>query len=376
MKSTIAGVCLIALVCSTTTFAQDKKAKEKEDRGEHLRIIGRPVLVTKSGAELKTRKGVVWRSYLGEVFTVAEVEGDWFWIREKRGWLWKKHTIPLDTAVEHFSREIEKRPSAEAHHQRGIAYAAISDFSQAIADYSKTIEMKPQYAGAYVNRGNANRQLKQLDKALSDYNAALTLDEKNFVALNNRGLVYTTNREFDKAMADFDQALKLQKEYAEAYNNRGVVWREKGDYKKAIEDYSQAIKIYPDFWQAFGNRGFARKKLGQYDSSLADYSHAALLKPFESETLNNFAWILATCPDKQFRNSRTALTDAKKACELTKNKDWNCLDTLGAAYAENEKFKEAVEAAEMALKLAPNDKQAAIRDRIELYSKKKPYREK
>ena len=110
--------------------------------------------------------------------------------------------------------------------------------------------------------------------------------------------------------------------------------------------------------------------------SLADYSQAALLKPFEAETLNNFAWILATCPEKEFRNSRTALKDAKDACELTKNKDWNCLDTLGAAYAQNEKFPEAIAAAEKALKLAPKDKQDGIRDRIALYRDKKPYREK
>jgi tetratricopeptide (TPR) repeat protein len=101
-----------------------------------------------------------------------------------------------------------------------------------------------------------------------------------------------------------------------------------------------------------------------------------LLKPFEAETLNNFAWILATCPKKEFRNSQTALQDAKKACELTKNMDWNCLDTLGAAYAQNQKFKAAIAAAEKAVQLAPSDKQDAIRNRIALYKDKKPFREK
>jgi hypothetical protein len=62
----IVCVCLAAGTFSTATYSQDKQGKarspEKQDTGEHLRIIGRSVLVTKSGAELRTRKGVVWRS--------------------------------------------------------------------------------------------------------------------------------------------------------------------------------------------------------------------------------------------------------------------------------------------------------------------------
>ena len=386
----LTAICCAAFVFAMLqpAFAQDgkkdaakkkpsAKAKnsKKEDNGEHLRIIGRPVLVTKSGAELKTRKGVVWRAYLGEVFTVAEVKDDWYWIREKGGWLWKEQTIPLDLAVEHYSREITAKETAEAYHQRGIAYAAIQDYKNAIADYTKTIEMKPQYAGAYVNRGNAHRELKDAKKAMADYSAAITLDPKNFVALNNRGLIHTENRKFDNALADYNKALSLQKDYAEAFNNRGVVWREKGDYKKAIQDYTTAIKIYPKYWVAFGNRGFAAKKLGLYDKALADYSQAALLKPFEPKALNDFAWVLATCPDDKFRNGKSALKDAVKACELTKQADWNCLDTLGAAHAEIGDFDKAIRAAEKALKLAPKASKDAVRSRIELYADSKPYRE-
>ncbi|MDB4614450.1 tetratricopeptide repeat protein [bacterium] len=384
-RTLIPVLCFCCLLTPSLVMAQrdkagDKKAAKeteddkKEDNGQHLRMIGKPVLVTKAGAELKTRKGVVWKAYLGEVFTVAEVEGEWYWIREKGGWLWEKHTVPLDSAVERFSIEIERRPSAEAFHQRGIAYAAIEDYERSIEDYSKTIELKPQYAGAYVNRGNCYRAMKNQKKALSDFSAALTLDEKNFVAYNNRALVYTSMREFDKAMGDLDKAVSLSKEYAEAYNNRGVVWREKGDLKKALGDYSRALKIYPEFWEALRNIGFAHNKLGNYEAAVTAYSEAARLRPFEPVSLNNIAWMAATCPREEFRNARLALDDAKKACEYTKNKDWNSLDTLGAAYAENQMFDKAAEAAQRALKLAPKDQKADIKERIKLYENDKPFR--
>lgn len=378
-------VFLCGFVFSVSVLAQDEDRKEagkkgankkeakKDDNGEHLKLLGKPVLVTKAGAELKTRKGVVWKAYLGEVFTVAEVEGEWYWIREKGGWLWKKNTVPLDTSVALFSAEIAKKPTAEAFHQRGIAYSAMEDHQNAIKDFTKTIELKPQYAGAYVNRGNSKRALELDSEALSDYSTAITLDDKNFVAYNNRGLVETDMRQFDKAMADFDRAIALSREYAEAYNNRGVVWREKGDLKKAIANYNAAIKIYPAFAEAFGNRAFALNKLKQFDAALANYSHAVRLRPFDAKMLNDLAWMVATCPDKRFREPKLALKDARKACEITKNEDWNTLDTLGAAHALNENFDEAVKAAEAALKLAPSEKKNGIQQRISLYKKKKPF---
>jgi tetratricopeptide (TPR) repeat protein len=48
-------------------------------------------------------------------------------------------------------------------------------YDQAIADYTKAIELKPDYAQAYTNRGLENEKLGQRDKAIADYHQALSL---------------------------------------------------------------------------------------------------------------------------------------------------------------------------------------------------------
>ena len=338
-------------------------------------LVGRQILITKAGAEIRTRKGIVWKAYFGEVFSVALVKKDWYWIQEKGGWLWSKAAIPLDEAVEKYTADIEKEKTAENYHSRGMAYWRLKDHSRAILDFDETIKLKPQYAGAYINRGNAYRDLKNNRQALADFSTAVQLDAKSFIAYNNRGLVHTDMKNFNAAMTDFNQALQLNKDYAEAFNNRGVVWRELGQMNNAFADYTRALTLYPLFVEALVNRGYVLKKMGRYDNALGDYSKAALLSPFNPNTLNNHAWLLATCPDKRFRDGKKALVDAQKACELTKKGDWNCLDTLAASYAEVGEFDKAVETATAAVEKAPTEQKTGITQRIAMYQSKQAFRE-
>ena len=86
------------------------------------------------------------------------------------------------------------------------------------------------------------------------------------------------------------------------------------------------------------------------------------------------ALLLAACPDDCMRDGDKAVQHATKACELTNQSDWICLDTLAAAQAEAGDFGSAVESANKALKLAPEDSQQQVRERIEFYGDKVPYR--
>ena len=95
-------------------------------------------------------------------------------------------------------------------------------------------------------------------------------------------------------------------------------------------------------------------------------------------TCNNLAWIRATNPNPRFRDGVQALALARRAVELSRN-DVGTLDTLAAAYAEADRFAEAVQTARKALDLATrhNDRALAdaLRARIALYEAGKPFRQ-
>jgi serine/threonine-protein kinase len=91
---------------------------------------------------------------------------------------------------------------------------------------------------------------------------------------------------------------------------------------------------------------------------------------------NYRAWLWATCPEPEFRDGKKAVESATKACELSKWKERNDLDTLAASYAETGDFDQAVKWEEKAIALTPESEageKKARNERLALYRNGKPY---
>ena len=69
----------------------------------------------------------------------------------------------------------------------GLEKAKRGDLQGAIADWTKAIEMYPQYAYAYYNRGRARRELGDLQNAIADYTKAVEINPNYAWAFYNRG---------------------------------------------------------------------------------------------------------------------------------------------------------------------------------------------
>ena len=132
---------------------------------------------------------------------------------------------------------------------------------KAIADYSKALELSPDYASAFNNRGNAHSAKGDLDRALADYDRAIEIDGKDPFRWNNRGLIWKRKADFDRAIADFDQAIKIDPGYTAAYTNRGETYEAKGDRERAIADYNAALGVPAEVQQRRYAHNKARERL-------------------------------------------------------------------------------------------------------------------
>lgn len=95
-------------------------------------------------------------------------------------------------------------------------------------------------------------------------------------------------------------------------------------------------------------------------------------------SLGNVAWILATCPEAEYRDGNKALTLAQQL--LAGNaKDPSNLDNLAAAYAELGQFERAVDVQQQAIQALQGSSETAKADefnkRLESYRKNRPFRE-
>jgi tetratricopeptide (TPR) repeat protein len=282
-----------------------------------------------------------------------------------------------DKAIEDYSLAIQLDPNYYwAYRDRGIAHLAKKEYDTAIQDYNQAIALNPKYALAYSNRGVAYRSKKQYDTAMQDYNEAIALNPRFAQAYNNRALVWVDKKQYDKAITDFDHAIGLNPRYTLAYCNRGNAFKEMEEYDKAIADYSKSISLDRNYTTAYINRADVWRRRKQYARALPDYNKALQIDPKNAKVANQVAWILATCPQKQYRDGPTAVAWARKACEVTSWREPEYIDTLAAAYARIGNFSEAVKWERKALSFARYAKEqgAGPRRRLKLYEHKQAFR--
>src|SRR5262245_26279051 len=130
------------------------------------------------------------------------------------------------------------------------------------------IELQPQTvaptksssdAAAYLKRGEDSSGVRQYDSAIADYTKAIDLKPDYAEAYNDRGFAYYLKGDFERAISDYTRAIELRPDYPKAYNSRGVVYMQAGyGPAKSVPDFDRAIKLKPDFRYAYINRANAR----------------------------------------------------------------------------------------------------------------------
>ncbi|MDP6444175.1 MAG: tetratricopeptide repeat protein, partial [Pirellulaceae bacterium] len=179
-----------------------------------------------------------------------------------------KQAEELDAvALKDFSKAVEFDPKRwKAVHNRGVSYAMVGKYEEAIGDFTRTLELNPKYINGWFNRAEIRYEIGEYGKAIGDYDRAIELDPKDVGAYTSRGHSFFQLRRIEEAIRDYSKVLQLAPGNADAYVNRGDAYRARGQWDVAAADYRKAVAID-------NNSGRA------YQSA---------------------AWLMATCPDERF----------------------------------------------------------------------------
>ena len=125
----------------------------------------------------------------------------------------------------------------------------------------------------------------------------------------------------------------------------------------------------------YANRGDAYRAIRQWQKAADDFRQAIDLNSKFGRAYQSAAWLMATCPNPQFRNPELAVRAAERAIELDGSAAYIYLDTLAAALANSGQFKRAQQVQRRAIETAPAENVGPLKQRIQLYSMHKPYRQ-
>jgi Flp pilus assembly protein TadD len=245
--------------------------------------------------------------------------------------------------------------------------------------FGHAIEATTDNFVAYTCLGETLSDLGMKKEAMMFCAEAVRIAPYSPVAQYNFGMALLQNNKLDEALAHLDAAGRLAPHNSEIQYNLGLVLLLHDKPDEAANHFAAALVERPDFAEAHSRLAQALSQQHKSREAIFHYREALRIKPDFTDALNELAWILATAPDSGLRSGTEAIQLAKRACELTKNKQAAFLTTLSAAYAEAGRFSDAIATVQMAGKLAQTagQKKIAAQDGelLKLYQAEHPFRE-
>lgn len=264
--------------------------------------------------------------------------------------------------------------------EKGQFLASIDDYDAALALYTDLLA-KYDGPGLYFLRGALYAQQKNFRQALADANQALRRDANLLPALRLKGVIYLEMERYDDAVRTFTQLRDKSKDDAgklEAKTQIAYALSKQGKYKTASELLKKELEKQPDNVELLRSLADMELLFGHWGEADRLYKRLLELDPKDSGVLNNYSWLLATCPEDQYRDAARALEYGKQAAEATLYAAPHILSTLAAAYAEGGDFESARSWSQKAVELGEKENHESLdslKKELESYKENKPWRE-
>jgi tetratricopeptide (TPR) repeat protein len=243
--------------------------------------------------------------------------------------------------------------------------------------YEKLLEGDPGNARLHDAAAAIFLSLHQNQRAFAHLDAALRLDPELVSAHYNIATALLAMNQREAAIEHLRRAVALRPDFAAAHVNLGAALRQAKQYEESERELRRGLELVPR--SASGHTNLAGVLLAQQHvaDAIAEYRLALEISPDLLEPIASLAWVLATSPDAAVRKPAEAIQLAERGAALTDRRDVTVLDTLAAAYAAAGRYADAVTTERTALgiveKAGATSAAEAIRARLELYRKNRPY---
>lgn len=302
---------------------------------------------------------------------------------------------------------------------------AKGDYSGAVADLDKAVELSSNPSDLYAQRAAANLQNKNYKAAFDDYSKAIEADKNNASAYLNRARLRASMGDNKGAVQDAEAAKALYQEQgnkegatqaqnmSNLANGKGLQERSvrdgiaealfkdasnayvSGNYQESLNKFNELAQRQPDVPEVYYNRAIANAALGDKDAALRDYRRTIAMNPNlpdahigaasilmeqgkNGEAQKEIAAALSLNPNipaaykmrgtqsLQSGNPAKAVADFTRAIELD-DKDGASYFSRGLAYAQQGDFAKAREDFANANSLAAEQGNQALLDEVVKY---------
>ncbi len=168
---------------------------------------------------------------------------------QKRGFINLKVYKDYRAALSDYNAALEfsQNPAPEDYFRRGECYSQLQHYSQAEADFTRTINLKKDFQSAYFKRGEVRLlDLSKWNEAVEDLTVYLKKPQATAEmnkALLYRGFAYYLLDDYQAAIKDFNTALKTDPQNGRLYYLLGKTEFSLQDRVAACSHFAHAYKL-------------------------------------------------------------------------------------------------------------------------------------
>ena len=203
--------------------------------------------------------------------------------------------------------------NARRYFKTGEDFVEVGNYNDAIEQFTKAIDLEPDYADAYMARADACEKIGKLEEAAADYDRASTFLEKDKDVFYHSGRLYYLLNEYEKALEKTDISIKLKKTNDNAYRLKAKILIALERYEEALENCNTALTL-KETSENFFLRGIVNEKLGRFNPAEEDY-----LKAVGKDARNIDAYIALAELRLQLNKLPFALNHVNRAIQLDQN---------------------------------------------------------
>ena len=175
-------------------------------------------------------------------------------------------------AIDQYSKAIDMDPDfTKAYLARAAVYEQIDSTLQAALDYKRASVFLPKDDEVHYHAGRLFNGIGEYHEALFMLNKATSIARKNDLAFTEKTTTLLALEKYDMSLAVSDSALKLEKS-AKNYYQHGLASAYLDNRAQAESDFTQAIDINPGFLEAYIARASLYKEDLKLDDAMRDVS--------------------------------------------------------------------------------------------------------
>ena len=156
----------------------------------------------------------------------------------------KKHDFKKALALAD-SAELYAIKKDDVYFFKGRIYSELGRFAKADEAYNNTININPNYIGAWNNLGNNAFRQQKFSQAVKYYNKEI-IKNKTSIPFRALGRAYVELGKTDSARICFQHSIDINNNYASAYLNLAQLEEDEGNLNKALQLASRAYALEPN----------------------------------------------------------------------------------------------------------------------------------